>query len=387
MPQSPVTTEAFTPIRVKRVTAYPLAAAVAETPQMSLAAMAQRQGLIVCIEDADGTPGWGEVWCNFPPRGMLYKRDLVEQVFAPALRDRSFADPADAFRHLERTFARYALHVGEPGPFAHCIAGLDLALWDLSLRRADLSAAAFFGLTGTARPYASSINAAAVPGLLPELVAAGYREFKIKVGFDHMTDHRAIHAARSILDQTCPDGRLMIDANQAWSVAEAEQRINEFAAHGVAFVEEPIACDSPVADWRRLADAVAVPLAAGENIYGAAAFADHVHDGGVTYVQPDVAKWGGLTGALDLIDRLGERARHLWPHCMGTAIAQAASLVVAALASPDSRAEMDVNANPLRTELVDADLTLRSPDGLAFSTRPGLTPEPDSGRLRRFEVA
>ncbi|HTH99380.1 MAG TPA: hypothetical protein VL752_00420, partial [Acidisoma sp.] len=32
--------------------------------------------------------------------------------------------------------SRWAIRGGEPGPFAACIAGLDLALWDLTARRA-----------------------------------------------------------------------------------------------------------------------------------------------------------------------------------------------------------------------------------------------------------
>ncbi len=379
--------EPIDPIRLTDLTAFPLAATVGETPQLSVATMTQRQGLVLRVASADGAFGWGEVWCNFPPRGMFHKRDLLEHVFAPAVLDRTFSSPSALFHHLERTFARYALHVGEPGPIAHCIAGIDLAVWDLCLRRAATSAAAFFGIQHQARPYASSINAVAVPRVIPAYAAAGYREFKVKVGFDPATDATTVAAARDILNRDCPDGRLLIDANQAWSLDDALRRIAALAPHDLTFVEEPIASNSPVADWQHLAAAVGTPLAGGENLYGAAAFTALMAPTALTYIQPDVAKWGGLTGGLALIEALGDNAHRLWPHCMGTGISQVASLVLAAHASPDSCAEMDVNPNPLRTDLLGIDLSLAAGAAIDLPAVPGLVPEPDPRRLHEFAAA
>lgn len=71
--------------------------------------------------------------------------------------------------------------------------------------------------------------------------------------------------------------------------------LREFRPH---WVEEPIAADEPHEAWRTLAAKCGVPLAAGENLRGLRAFADAIDGGYLRFIQPDVGKWGGLSGGL-----------------------------------------------------------------------------------------
>ena len=63
-------------------------------------------------------------------------------------------------------------------------------------------------------------------------------------------------------------------------------------------IEEPIGVDQPHAAWHSLAQASPVPLVAGENLRGAPAFVETIEAGYLRFVQPDVGKWGGITGGL-----------------------------------------------------------------------------------------
>ena len=69
-----------------------------------------------------------------------------------------------------------------------------------------------------------------------------------------------------------PDAPIAVDANQAWELDEAIEMSRALARYAPLWLEEPIAADSPVEDWQRLAEASPVPLAAGENLRGDAAF-------------------------------------------------------------------------------------------------------------------
>nr|WP_243463852.1 hypothetical protein [Bordetella bronchiseptica] len=80
--------------------------------------MHDRPAVLVEVEDSDGAVGWGEVWCNFPACGAEHRARLVETVLAPLLTARAFADPAQAFAHLEARTAVLAIQTGEPGPLA-----------------------------------------------------------------------------------------------------------------------------------------------------------------------------------------------------------------------------------------------------------------------------
>jgi len=149
--------------------------------------------------------------------------------------------------------------------------------------------------------------------------------------------------------------------------------------------------DAAPADWARLARATVIPLAAGENLYGADEFL-RATAAGVAIVQPDVAKWGGITGALVLAEALPAGAR-LWPHFMGGAVGQVAALSVAAAVESmlecgdgdgdESVCELDVNPNPLRDALC-GDLFTVTDGRIVLPNAPGLTPPPLVERLAEY---
>jgi D-galactarolactone cycloisomerase len=89
------------------------------------------------------------------------KVSLMATVVAPAALGKDFHDPADAWQTLTGRTRRWAIQSGEHGPIAACIAGLDLALWDLAARRAGVSLSRLHcaspGRT-TVSVYASGLN-------------------------------------------------------------------------------------------------------------------------------------------------------------------------------------------------------------------------------------
>jgi len=105
-------------------------------------------------------------------------------------------------------------------------------------------------------------------------------------------------------------------------------------------------------------------------------------DAGMKVLQPDVAKWGGVTGALDLANVLPADAL-LWPHFMGSAVGQMAALSVTAVIKSDSVCEMDVNANELRTTLCGDAMSIEN-GRVALIQNPGLVPEPVAQRLNEW---
>jgi len=232
--------------------------------------MRDRPMVLVRAEDVDGVVGWGEAWCNFPAVGAEHRARLVESVFAPLALSRAFDDPAQAFDFLTGATAVLALQSAEPGPFAQAIAGVDIALWDLHARRAGEPLWRMLGgQSSTVRVYASGLN----PGAPAELALArrneGHRAFKLKVGFGRERDVANVRALRSALGA---DATLMVDANQAWTLDAAIAMVRALEGAKLEWLEEPLRADRPWAEWRALRAATRIPLAAGENIAGDAAF-------------------------------------------------------------------------------------------------------------------
>ncbi len=349
---------------------------------MALGMMPTRPALLVRIEDTHGSFGWGEVWANFPPRANIHKAHIIEDVIAPRLQGQSFVEPREVNHALRQQLSVYFLHVGQSEVFEHILAGIDTALWDLALRSQGQSFAEFMSLASPAvQSYATSINAEDLERLIPKHAGLGQRHFKLKVGFaEHGNREIVARAAR-----LCPDGaRIMIDSNQAWNLKQAKSCLQSIQEFSPFFAEEPIPANAPQAAWEELAKSTEIPLAGGENIYGIENFLSMI-DAGLRVVQPDVAKWGGLTGGLDLAKALPDGVI-LWPHFMGTAIGQIAALSISGAIGETSVCEVDVNENPLRDRLCGD--TINICDGLVeLPTTPGLVFAPDPTALDEFADA
>ena len=360
---------------------FPLRASGGVSPSMALAAMQTRPALLLSVTDKNGCTGYGEVWANFPSRANIHKQHLIEDVITPKLQGFTYCEPQEAVIYLRDTLEIYFLHIGQERVFEHILAGIDTALWDLALRSAGCSFAEHMGLPPHAQCYASSINPEDLEARFREHAGYGQMAFKLKLGFGDDRDIAFVERAC----RHCPHGaRIMIDSNQIWQPDHAARMLKRLEGFNLCFAEEPLPANAPVCAWERLARATSIPLAAGENIYGAANFQSMV-DAGVQYLQPDVAKWGGISGILGLVDDLPASVR-LWPHFMGTAVGQMAALSISAAAGDGSVCEMDVNTNPLRTDLCGDILSIRN-GAVPLPDTPGLVVMPESGKLSEFSDA
>jgi L-alanine-DL-glutamate epimerase-like enolase superfamily enzyme len=354
-----------------------------ETPvQTSFGTMHDRPMVLVEARDADGVAGWGEIWCNFPAVGAEHRARLVESVFVPALAGREVDDPPAIFAELERRMAVLAIQSGERGPIAQCIAGIDIALWDLKARRAGRPLWRLLGGAGpTISVYASGLNPEAPEKLALRRRDEGFTAFKLKVGFGETRDLENLRAMRSALGA---EATLMVDANQAWDLDRARHMAARIAEFGLAWLEEPVNADTPLERWKALQRAVAIPLAAGENMAGEGTFVEAIESGAFAVLQPDMAKWGGFSGCLPVARRILAAGRRYCPHYLGGGVGLLASAHLLAAAGGDGMLEIDANPNPLRTATCGPVAEVKA--GRATLTdAPGLGVDPDLAALRGLQ--
>jgi L-alanine-DL-glutamate epimerase-like enolase superfamily enzyme len=168
--------------------------------------------------------------------------------------------------------------------------------------------------------------------------------------------------------------RLMVDVNQSWGIEEAVRLAPAMAEFALDWVEEPIGADRPEVEWRACAAAYDVPLAGGENLRDGDLVAA-ARGGVLLVIQPDIGKWGGVSGCLSIGHAAVAAGKRYCPHWLsgGVGLMQSAQLLAAVGGA--GRLEIDANDNPLRTALV-AVPSLR--DGaLPIPQAPGIGVEPD----------
>ena len=357
---------------------YPLSTPVVT----SFGRMLNRPAVFVRVEDEDGQVGWGEVWANFPSTGAEHRARLVNEVLAPTLSEFAANEPSDVFDTLTKGTSVLALQSGEPGPFAQAIAGIDLAVWDLYARRRNMALWKMLGGSrNRIRVYASGINPTGSRQMAEAPLSRGHRALKLKIGFDLAADR----ANLASLHQLVGDGMLAADANQAWSTERALEIAPHLGEFGLAWLEEPIRADRPWQEWQRLREGVGLPLAAGENITSRAGFEQALGDDVLRVVQPDIAKWGGLSVCSGIARDILRSGKIFCPHYLGGGIGLLASAHLLAGVGGDGLLEVDANDNPLRDRFCGPVADIR--DGMVtLGDNPGLGVEPDLSSIEQYRT-
>lgn len=356
--------------------------------QTSFGTMRNRPAVLLRVTDAQGVSGWGEVWCNFPVVGAEHRARMAAYYLRPLVTGRAWDSPQACFRALAEAFAVLAIQCGEPGPLHQIVAGLDVAQWDMLARRAGQPLWRFISgrQEAAAAPipvYASGLNPTAPEKLAAAKLEEGYRAFKLKVGFGTARDDSNLRAMREVIGD---DMAFMVDANQAWSLDQALQAGRAMQPFGLAWLEEPVRADTALPDWERLAREQPLALAGGENLAGLAQFDSFIASPALSVLQPDLGKWGGITGCLEVGRRALQQNKLFCPHWLGGGIGLTASLHLKAAVGGPGYVEVDANPNPLRECLATPPFTLTN-GAVTLGEAPGLGVEPDLQAAHGYLVA
>ena len=341
-----------------------------------------RPMVLLRVVDTAGVEGWGEVWANWPASGAEHRArlsiDLGERVVG-----KRFESPEQMFRQLSQELEVLVLQTLEVGPIAQVLAGLDIACWDLVARRAGQPLHQLLSDRQVSHVpvYVTGIN----PDQ-PEIFAAarqaeGYRAFKLKTGFGHDKDVRNLQAMREVLG---PQAVLTCDSNQNLDLPSAVAFAQAIAPLNLSWFEEPLRVDAPEADWQALAHASTTPLAGGENFHGPQF--DHALASSVLQVmQPDITKWGGISGNRSVAQRAVAAGKRYCPHYFGGGISLLASLQVLAAVGGEGLLEFDAHPN-LGREAVVGDLLPVRDGSVPVPTGPGLGATPDLVQLASHQT-
>jgi mandelate racemase len=268
--------------------------------------------LLIDLETEEGITGHAYLFCYLPAAAPAIAR-MLDEVLVATKGER--VAPVDLWAALARRFAL----IGVQGIVRMALAGFDVACWDALARAAGLPLARLLGAQTSRIPAYNSCGL----GLMPppkladeaeRLTAGGFSAMKLRLGYATLAeDAAALHAVR----KRVPAGTLiMVDYNQALTVAEALARGHALDAEGVYWLEEPIRHDD-YAGAARLARELKTPIQIGENFSEPHGMAAAIAAGACDYVMPDLERIGGVTGwqraaGLAAAHRI-EMSSHLFP--------------------------------------------------------------------------
>ncbi|WP_254822773.1 dipeptide epimerase [Haloglomus halophilum] len=236
-------------------------------------------------------------------------------------------------------------------------AAVDIACYDLYARQIGEPLHALLGTDPERAPRSCFSVGLAEPDEMRDRAAtaveAGFEHLKVKLGTER--DRERVAAVR----EGAPDAGLRVDANEAWTPAEAVRKSHWLADHDVAFVEQPV----PASDregLRFVYEHSSLPVAADESCVTASDVPDVADRADVVVVKLDKA--GGVWPALQQVHAARAHDLQVMVGCMvETNVSLAAGAALAPLcdyADLDGSLLLADGADPFAFDGIRADGTI-----------------------------
>ncbi len=336
---------------------------------------AQRDTIVVRVW-ADGVEGWGE---SPVEDGPWYSPETVETAWHV---QRDFLVPCLLGQQLEtaaESWERMALVRG------HNMAktGLEEALWDVEARQKGISVSQLLG--GSRNRIAGGVSVG-IQDTLGELMsqvegylAEGYQRIKVKVkpGWD-------VDVARA-LRKRWPEVPLMVDANSAYTLADAEH-LAELDEFGLMMVEQPLAYDD-IYEHSLLQPRLRTPICLDESIHTPAHARAALDLGSCRIINIKPGRVGGLSQARRIHDLCLEHGVPVW--CGGlleVGIGRAHNVAIASLPGYTLPGDISASSRYFERDVVNPPFTLNADGTIDVPQGPGIGVEVDELALERVTM-
>ena len=121
----------------------------------------------------------------------------------------------------------------------------------------------------------------------------GFMAMKLKVGSSD--PQRDISRANIVREVAGNDVKIMLDANQQWTLPQAIAICNELKSMNPYWVEEPTHPDDVLAHQTLAKEIAPVKLAVGEHVPNRIVFKNYLQTGSVGFIQVDAVRVGGVS--------------------------------------------------------------------------------------------
>ena len=287
-------------MRLRKLTLREIHLPLVEPFQTSFETTTTRR-ILLLEADVDGVEGWGESTAGESP---YYCYETVETAWHilrdylwPLLKGREFSVAAEVFD----LFARVRGH-------NMAKAGLEIALWDAEAKQKGLPLAKLLGGARDEIPCGVSIG---IQPTIPELIAkverelaAGYQRIKIKIkpGWDI----EPVGALR----ERFPRIRLMVDANSAYTLADAAH-LKQLDAFYLIMIEQPLGWDD-IYSHAQLQRQLDTPICLDECIHDIEHACAAIETGACRIINIKLGRVGGHTAARRIHDLCQSKSVPVW---------------------------------------------------------------------------
>ena len=199
------------------------------------------------------------------------------------------------------------------------IGGIDIALWDIKGKLANLPVYKLLGAEkrpiftyATGGYYEQDLALNACAAELEGFVKSGYKAVKLKAGAETLTEE--VERVRLTREAIGKDTLLLLDLTGAYDLDECIAFARAVEPYNIFWLEEPLHWYLQPSDFVRLAHKTNIPLAHGEREIVRFTARDFIASGAIRYVQFDGTRHGGFTESLRIASMAEQMGVWIAPH-------------------------------------------------------------------------
>jgi len=359
----------------------------------------KRTAHLVRVETDEGITGWGE--CFGPGNVALANKTIVERVIAPMVVGMDALD-RDVIWHKVYNLLR---DHGQKGMPIQSLSGVDIALWDIAGKAANLPIHKLIG--GAHRKdvpaygYGMMLKRESVADHVARfkdeaasIIGMGFGATKMKTGLGPRDDVKLCAAVAEAVG----DAKFMVDANHCYTTSDAFYVGRALDEMGAYWFEEPVAPEDHDG-YRELKAGLSTNISGGEAEFARWGWRQILENRGLDIAQPEVCALGGITEYLRVLALCHAHFTPVINHVWGSAIAVATNLQLLAAMPPmpgglypwEPMLEFDTTENRFRDHLLTDPLDIqgqvkRNGGRVKIPEGPGLGVTPDPDFIKTYEI-
>ncbi len=194
-------------------------------------------------------------------------------------------------------------------------AGIDIALYDLLGKFKNKSVVSLLGGKGRSKETFITIGISSAKQSMEEAVfykEKGFKSLKIKVGLDSEKDETRLRRIREVVGENI---KIVVDANQGYSVGDAiafSRKINDI---GISFIEQPIKAND-ITGLKKVREASDIPIMADESLKSIEDLRRMLRIGAVDLINIKLMKSGGISKCAEIAELAEENGIGVMIGCM-----------------------------------------------------------------------
>lgn len=368
------------PITIEAIVLHPVGMPLVERLRTSASWEPFKSAVIVELITTDGVIGWGECPTKMRPsyayESMGTALHVMREFLIPALTGKTIRSPAEI-----------PALIGEVRGHPMAKFGLEAAAWDAAARTNNMTLADYFAahLPAGHTPRGHAVVGVSIGiqesvektlEIISKRLDQGYGRIKLKIqpGWD-------VELARGVR-VVYPDITLMLDANSAYTLADAPH-LKQLDAYNLLMLEQPLGYND-IYEHGKLQPQMRTAICLDESIHSANDARLAIEIGACKIINLKPARVGGYTESLELYRFCVENNVPLWiGGLLETGIGRAANLAFASLPGVTLPSDISATDRYYNPDLTEPAFTLGPGSSIATPSGAGIGVEVQRDRLQQ----